>query len=108
MDSRNVVKKRENIRVWVLDVLGKKWPVQTTTDDDVIGVLIDFCRCTTLGHATFIFDCNVRKTRVSCIIVFACTHAHTHEQLCLRVHTQTHTEKHVFWYVCTYTMCMCS
>ena len=72
-------KNSKNITVWVLDVLGNEWPIHTSTDDDVIGVLIDCCRCTTLGHAAILFDCNVRKTRVSCITVVACTHAHTHE-----------------------------
>jgi hypothetical protein len=100
MTPHNGGKNSKNITVWVLDVLGNEWPVPTTTDDDVIGVLMLMLSspCTTLAHSPILFGCNVRKTRVSCIV------------LCLRVrtHTHTHTSKLEFWCVRTYAMCMCS
>ena len=40
MTPQNGGKNSKNITVWVLDVLGNEWPVPTTSDDDVIGVLI--------------------------------------------------------------------
>ena len=94
-------KNSKNITVWVLDVLGNEWPIHTSTDDDVIGVLMRSCLCPTLRHAAtwprlrhaaIVFDCHVVTSEklaflVLLVLLCVCVYAlsHTHEQACILV-----------------------